>query len=251
MTGDGQLARVAGTEPSGSDGQGDRVIQESFDNAGVAYLEQLLRAALLGEVAHNEPEAGRIVASLMMALVSQGAGDRVEHYLSLTPYCASLYEVTCFDPDDRPVSRIENLDAGQAIRIVAALAISRPDDTAAVIARDNSGHQRCVLVANGSGISFQFPARGVSDAHSLESREDDARTEELARAVDAELDGSLAVQHGQDIAAVLNSMIPSAADIADLVVKRLSGGLGSYTGPTRLSGESGFGCEAAGDGVAR
>jgi len=204
------------------------VIQELFDNAGVAYLEQLLRAALLGEVAHNEPEAGRIVAALMMALVSQGADDRVEHYLSLAPDCPSLYEVTCFDPDNRPVSRIENLDAGQAIRLVATLAIYRPDDTVVVIARDNSGHQRCVLLAHGFEISFQFPERGVSDAHSPELREDDALTEELVRAVDVDLDGSLAVPHEQEIAAILNSMIPSAADIADLVVERLSGGPGSY-----------------------
>ncbi len=197
--------------------------QMSYDNAGAAYLEQLLRAAVFSEAAQNDPEAGRIVAGLMVALVEKGAGDRVEPYLCPSVDGTPSYEVKCFDIENRPISRVEHLDASQAIRAAVGLAATRPDATAAVMAWDGSGHQRSVLLANGSGIRFHFPDGGVSTEDALEAGERAAGIEEPAESVDAHLDGSLAVPDERDIALLLASMIPSATDIADLVVKGLSG----------------------------
>lgn len=136
---------------------------EPFANAGADYLEQLLRAAMHVPAAAADPASGRVVARLMVALGAKREDERLEMYLSCSPGRRSVYEVTCYDEADRPASRVRDLPAGQAVRAATGLAAARPDHTVAVVARDDSGGERCVLMARGRVATYRFPAPGAPD----------------------------------------------------------------------------------------
>ncbi len=137
---------------------------EPLANAGVDYLEQLLRAAINVPAAAADPASGRVVARLMVALGAKGGDERLEPYLSCSPGRRSVYEVTCYETTDRPASRVTDLAAGRAIRAAARFASARPDRTVAIVARDDTGDERCVLVAKGGTATYQFPPLPAADA---------------------------------------------------------------------------------------
>ncbi|MGI9022672.1 MAG: hypothetical protein ACR2HV_05480 [Acidimicrobiales bacterium] len=130
--------------------------------AGGDYLEQLLRAAVGVPAAAADPAGGRVAARLVIALGAKGEDDRLETHLACTPGRASFYEVTCYDRANRPASRVSDLGAGQAIRAAVALARARSESTVRVVARDDLGGERCVLVARGWDASYQFPTVGAA-----------------------------------------------------------------------------------------
>ncbi|MDQ2826131.1 MAG: hypothetical protein M3Y04_04085, partial [Actinomycetota bacterium] len=134
---------------SGDDGPRHPRMSDPFAVAGTDYLEQLLRAAIRVPAAASDPAGGRVVASLMVALVAKGEDERIEPYLSCSPGRRSVYEVTCYDEAGRPASLVTGLAAGQAIRAAARFAAARTDRTVTVVARDDIGHERCVLVGQG------------------------------------------------------------------------------------------------------
>ena len=136
---------------------------EPFAIAGADYLEQLLRAAIDVPAAAGDPASGRVVARLMVALGARGEDERLEPYLSCSPGRRSVYEVTCYDEADRPTSRVTDRTAGQAIRAAARFAADRPDRRVEVVARDETGRERCVLVASRGTATYQFPEAGAVD----------------------------------------------------------------------------------------
>ncbi|MCA1691327.1 MAG: hypothetical protein ABR540_21380 [Acidimicrobiales bacterium] len=136
---------------------------EAFATAGADYLEQLLRAAIQLPAAAADPASGQVVARLMVALVARGEDERLERYLSCSPGRRSVYEVTCYDGSDRPASWVTDLAAGRAISAAARFAAARPDRTVTIVARDDTGHERCVLVAKGPTAIYQFPEMGAVD----------------------------------------------------------------------------------------
>lgn len=136
-------------------------MSDPFAVAGADYLEQLLRAAIRAPAAAADPAGGRVVASLMVALVAKGEDERIEPYLSCSPGRRSVYEVTCYD--GRPASLVTGLAAGQAIRAAARFAAARTDCTVTVVACDDTGHERCVLVGRGPAATYQFPDAGAVD----------------------------------------------------------------------------------------
>jgi len=137
---------------------------EPFASAGADYLEQLLRAAINVPAAAADPASGRVVARLMVTLGAKGEDERLEPYLSCSPGRRSVYEVTCYETADRPASRVTDLAAGRAIRAAARFASARPDRTVAIVARDDTGDERCVLVAKGGTATYQFPPVPAADA---------------------------------------------------------------------------------------
>jgi len=136
---------------------------EPFSAAGAEYLEQLLGAAIRAPAAGHDPASGRVVAKLIVALVAKGEDARLEPYLSCSPGRRAVFEVTCYDEDERPASWITDLGAGQAIRAAAKFATARPDGTITVVARDDSGAHRRVLVARGPVATYQFPETAAAE----------------------------------------------------------------------------------------
>lgn len=136
---------------------------ESFATAGGDYLEQLLRAAIDVPAAPADPAGGRVVARLMVTLGAMREDERLEPYLSCSPGRRSVYEVTCYDEPGRPATRVTDLMAGQAVRAATGFAAARPHSRIEVVARDDAGRERCVLVARGPQATYLFPEPGVVD----------------------------------------------------------------------------------------
>ena len=136
---------------------------EPLADAGVDYLEELLRAAMHTPAAQTDPTSGRVVARLMVALAARREDARLEPYLSCSRGRRSVHEVTCHDDAGRPVSRVSELAAGQAVRAATGFAAARPDRTVAVVARDDAGRERQVLVVRGTTATYQFAEGTVDD----------------------------------------------------------------------------------------
>jgi hypothetical protein len=221
-------------------------MSELFDDIGADYLEQLLQAAIHGKVAQRDPAGGQIVGSIMLALVSQGAGDRVDRYLRRTRDRPSVYELTCFNHEYRPVSRVDDLVAADAVCLAAKMAAARPTAVVALVTRDDTGREHCVLLAKGSILTFQFAGSqeeasqpdgdgsDVSNSDAAPRRLDgstggrnDAAAEtgstfETDAATVGLEDDRLGAPDEEETTAMLRMITPSAAAIADLVVKGIS-----------------------------
>lgn len=134
---------------------------EPFAVAGADYLEQLLRVALHTPVAATDPSAGQVVARLMVALGAKGEDERLAPYLSGWSGRHSRFDVTRYDDADRPAARVTDLGAGQATRALVGFSAAHPNCAVVVSARDDSGDERCVLVARGAVATYQFPDGSV------------------------------------------------------------------------------------------
>jgi len=136
---------------------------EPFAVAGADYLEQMLRAAMHVPAAAADPSGGRVVAKLMVALATKREDERLEAYLSCSPGRRSVYDVTCYDEADHPASQVSDLRAGQAVRAAIGFSAARPECTIVVVARDDTGGERCVLVVRGPVATYQFPEVSVDN----------------------------------------------------------------------------------------
>ncbi len=134
---------------------------EPFAVAGADYVEQLLRVALHTPVAATDPSAGQVVGRLMVALGSKGEDERLAPYLSGRSGRHSRFDVTCYDNADRPAARVTDLGAGQATRALVGFSAAHPNCAVVVSERDDSGDERCVLVARGPVATYQFPDGSV------------------------------------------------------------------------------------------
>lgn len=216
--------------------------RSSWSPASPAYLAHLLRAAIVGPGADAEPAAARLAADVLVALAEAGAAAEGEWALATRPGAPAVYEVRSFasgslepadpfgtaDPDEAILAtRDRSLEAGRAVELLS---------------RDATGLQRCVLSQTPGGLRYRFPELACIDAPDAAAGVVAAAVEEWRVALlpatrvgapptappeavaQAVLD--LLVADGRalrtyDVADVLASLIPTAADVADLVVERL------------------------------
>lgn len=99
----------------------------------------------------------------MVALGVKREDERLEAYLSCSPGRHSVYDVTCYDEADRPASQVSDLGAGQAVRAAIGFSAARPECTIVVVARDDTGGERCVLLVRGPVATYQFPEMSVDE----------------------------------------------------------------------------------------
>ena len=218
----------------------------NWDGSAPAYLAHLLRAVLTGPGADAEGVASRMAAELLVALAELGAGGDAAWAMATRPGAVAVYEVRSFASGSLdPADPFGTADPGEAI-LEARDRGREAGRSVELLSRDEGGLQRCVLTQTSAGLRYRFPEFACLDAPGVGGGVIAVAVEEWRAALQpvappaapvapvavpsaqrvAEATLELLVEDGRalrtyDVADVLASLIPTAGDVADLVVERL------------------------------
>lgn len=217
------------------------------------YLAHLLRAALTAPGAEGEVSAPAFVADLLVTLAEAGGGAEAAWALSPQPGGIAVYEVRSFSSGSLdPFEPFGTDDPGVAILTTRDRA-REANRSVELVSRDATGLQRSVLTQRGTGdLAYRFPELACLEAPDAGGGQLAAVVERWrlalfeetpsafvtppvapgATPVEVDADAvaaavlDLLVEDGRalrtyDVADVLATLIPTAADVADLVVERL------------------------------
>lgn len=222
---------------------------EPLASAGADYLEQLLHAAIHVPAAAGDPASARIAGSLLASLAARHEDARLEPFFSWAGRPTS-YEVRTYDEANRIVSRNQYPCAAEAIRAAGEWG-NTGDHTAELVARGHDGEERSVYLVRerapiyrlpesatvGADLAVdhpQTPAQGPGPGPTGTEVVETLR--EMLTGMTVHVDATAieeAVREAVDdmaraVAVQVANLIPSAADIAERVMRTT--GLGPTTG---------------------
>lgn len=211
------------------------------------YLAHLLRAVLTGPGADAEPAVAHLAAELLVAMAEVGAADAAAWALTTRPGAEAVYEVRSFVSGSLdPADRYGTADPGAALLELRDRSLEA-GRTVELVSRDEAGMQRCVLTQGQAGLRFRFPEFACLDAPGVGEGPIAVAVEHWRAALrpaappvappppvgpppspsaiaDAVLERLVAdgrALRTHDVADALAALVPTAADVADLVVARL------------------------------
>ena len=185
------------------------------------YLAHLLRAVLTGPGADAQPAASELAADLLVALAESGAGDAAAWALTTRPGFDAFYEVRSFvsgdldpadpfatdDPDAAILeARDRALDAGRSVELLS---------------RDRLGLQRSVLAQTAIGLRYRFPELACFDAPGAGLAALGDAVVQWQAVLQPAATATATVSSPPALAEILASLIPTAVEVADVVVERL------------------------------